>query len=129
MCYSARNEALHHVLLCRLVSCRASFGTTTYCNYFLRDKDCPNADCSQLHEIGSDSLPGESTRTEHSQRQATVRQPPPMMRVQRTAAPPPVLDDDILGSADSLQTVSPVDFGDADEGAWNIALVRPSWAT
>eukprot|EP01129_Flabellula_baltica_P016803 TRINITY_DN9122_c0_g1_i1.p1 TRINITY_DN9122_c0_g1~~TRINITY_DN9122_c0_g1_i1.p1 ORF type:complete len:440 (+),score=71.47 TRINITY_DN9122_c0_g1_i1:171-1490(+) len=33
---------------------RASFGTTKYCSYFLRNVRCPNPDCMYLHELGSE---------------------------------------------------------------------------
>jgi len=33
---------------------RASFGTTKYCSYFLRNVRCPNPDCMYLHELGND---------------------------------------------------------------------------
>ncbi|RLN32770.1 hypothetical protein BBJ28_00013840 [Nothophytophthora sp. Chile5] len=31
---------------------RASFGTTKYCNFFLRNLQCNNSDCLYLHELG-----------------------------------------------------------------------------
>ena len=31
---------------------RASFGTTKYCTYFLRNLPCNNPDCMYLHELG-----------------------------------------------------------------------------
>lgn len=34
---------------------RASFGTTKYCNFFLRGQKCTNPDCLYLHALGSDS--------------------------------------------------------------------------
>lgn len=33
---------------------RASFGTTKYCNNFVRGVPCSNPDCVYLHEIGDD---------------------------------------------------------------------------
>jgi hypothetical protein len=33
---------------------RASFGTTKYCNYYLRGTDCTNPDCLYLHQIGEE---------------------------------------------------------------------------
>ena len=33
---------------------RASFGTTKYCTYFLRNLPCNNPDCMYLHELGGD---------------------------------------------------------------------------
>jgi len=33
---------------------RASFGTTKYCSYFLRNVRCPNPDCMYLHELGNE---------------------------------------------------------------------------
>jgi len=33
---------------------RASFGTTKYCSYFLRNTRCPNPDCMYLHDLGRD---------------------------------------------------------------------------
>ena len=33
---------------------RASFGTTKYCSYFLRNRPCTNPDCMYLHELGDD---------------------------------------------------------------------------
>ena len=33
---------------------RASFGTTKYCSYFLRNLPCNNPDCMYLHELGGD---------------------------------------------------------------------------
>jgi hypothetical protein len=41
--------ALTH--MCR-VSTSASFGTTKYCNFFLRNMSCNNPDCLYLHELG-----------------------------------------------------------------------------
>jgi hypothetical protein len=35
-------------------SFRASFGTTKYCNTFLRHMPCSNPDCLYLHELGDD---------------------------------------------------------------------------
>ena len=32
---------------------RASFGTTKYCNFFLRNAECTNSDCLYLHDIGN----------------------------------------------------------------------------
>ena len=29
---------------------RASFGTTKYCNFYLRNSECPNKDCLYLHK-------------------------------------------------------------------------------
>jgi hypothetical protein len=34
---------------------RASFGTTKYCSYFLRNIACTNPDCMYLHELGEDA--------------------------------------------------------------------------
>lgn len=34
--------------------CRASFGTTKYCNQFLRGQSCTNRDCLYLHELGQE---------------------------------------------------------------------------
>eukprot|EP01103_Thecamoeba_quadrilineata_P001907 TRINITY_DN1176_c0_g2_i1.p1 TRINITY_DN1176_c0_g2~~TRINITY_DN1176_c0_g2_i1.p1 ORF type:complete len:1379 (-),score=276.34 TRINITY_DN1176_c0_g2_i1:26-4132(-) len=33
---------------------RASFGTTKYCTYFLKNVPCTNPDCMYLHELGGD---------------------------------------------------------------------------
>lgn len=33
---------------------RASYGTTKYCTFFLRDQSCPNPDCLYLHRPGND---------------------------------------------------------------------------
>ncbi|KAF8819497.1 hypothetical protein IE077_000930 [Cardiosporidium cionae] len=33
---------------------RASFGTTKYCSYFLRNSKCNNADCFYLHQLGDE---------------------------------------------------------------------------
>lgn len=33
---------------------RASFGTTKYCNFFLRNMQCNNPECLYLHELGDD---------------------------------------------------------------------------
>jgi hypothetical protein len=33
---------------------RASFGTTKYCNSFLRGLPCNNGDCLYLHELGDE---------------------------------------------------------------------------
>lgn len=32
----------------------ASFGTTKYCNYFLRSLPCNNPECLYLHELGEE---------------------------------------------------------------------------
>ena len=40
-------EADYHVL-------RASFGTTKYCTFFLKNLDCPNKDCLYLHSMADD---------------------------------------------------------------------------
>ncbi|RCI03989.1 transcriptional repressor proteinral negative regulator of transcription subunit 4, partial [Rhizopus stolonifer] len=34
---------------------RASFGTTKYCTYYLRNMSCPNPNCLYLHEPGEDA--------------------------------------------------------------------------
>jgi CCR4-NOT transcription complex subunit 4 len=34
---------------------RASFGTTKYCTYFLKNSDCPNKDCLYLHHIADEN--------------------------------------------------------------------------
>lgn len=33
---------------------RASYGTTKYCTFFLRDQPCPNSECLYLHTTGKD---------------------------------------------------------------------------
>lgn len=33
---------------------RASYGTTKYCTYYLRNMTCPNPNCLYLHEQGED---------------------------------------------------------------------------
>ncbi len=33
---------------------RASFGTTKYCNNFIRGVSCNNPDCVYLHDLGDD---------------------------------------------------------------------------
>jgi len=33
---------------------RASYGTTKYCTFFLRDQACPNPECLYLHRVGND---------------------------------------------------------------------------
>lgn len=38
----------------RLVDFRASYGTTKYCTYYLRNMTCPNPNCLYLHEQGED---------------------------------------------------------------------------
>jgi hypothetical protein len=35
--------------------CRASYGTTKYCTYYLRNMTCPNPNCLYLHEPGEDA--------------------------------------------------------------------------
>ncbi|KAI9912749.1 hypothetical protein PsorP6_005629 [Peronosclerospora sorghi] len=44
---------------------RASFGTTKYCNFFLRKMQCNNPDCLYLHELGDedDSFTKEEMQT------------------------------------------------------------------
>ncbi|TMW63024.1 hypothetical protein Poli38472_005642 [Pythium oligandrum] len=44
---------------------RASFGTTKYCNFFLRSLQCNNPDCLYLHELGDqdDSFTKEEMQT------------------------------------------------------------------
>ncbi|CCI48188.1 unnamed protein product [Albugo candida] len=34
---------------------RASFGTTKYCNFFLRNAQCTNSECLYLHELGDEN--------------------------------------------------------------------------
>ena len=34
---------------------RASYGTTKYCTFFLKNLDCPNKDCLYLHHLAEDS--------------------------------------------------------------------------
>lgn len=36
--------------------CRASFGTTKYCTYFLKHIPCTNPDCMYLHELGDEAV-------------------------------------------------------------------------
>lgn len=42
---------------------RASFGTTKYCNAFLRHAPCTNPDCLYLHTLGDDEVPCAATIT------------------------------------------------------------------
>jgi hypothetical protein len=37
-----------------LIIYRASFGTTKYCSFFLRNLPCTNPECMYLHELGGD---------------------------------------------------------------------------
>jgi hypothetical protein len=46
---------------------RASFGTTKYCNAFLRHASCTNPDCLYLHDLGDDEVLG-PTRVEKKKR-------------------------------------------------------------
>ena len=34
---------------------KASYGTTKYCAFFLKDQHCPNTDCLYLHHIAKDT--------------------------------------------------------------------------
>lgn len=34
---------------------RASYGTTKYCTFFLKNCDCPNKDCLYLHSLADDN--------------------------------------------------------------------------
>lgn len=34
---------------------RASFGTTKYCNFFLKNTECPNKECLYLHSLANDN--------------------------------------------------------------------------
>lgn len=34
---------------------KASLGTTKYCSYFLKNQQCPKADCMYLHELGDEA--------------------------------------------------------------------------
>ena len=34
---------------------RASFGTTKYCTFFLKNSECPNKDCLYLHNIANET--------------------------------------------------------------------------
>jgi len=57
--YSRREEALSAIqavdgLVVEGRVLRASFGTTKYCSYFLRNVQCVNPDCMYLHELGHD---------------------------------------------------------------------------
>lgn len=40
-------EADDHIL-------RASFGTTKYCTFFIKNSECPNKDCLYLHNLADD---------------------------------------------------------------------------
>ncbi|CAH0482713.1 unnamed protein product [Peronospora belbahrii] len=54
---------------------RASFGTTKYCNFFLRNMQCNNPDCLYLHELGDeeDSFTKEEMQAALHSRKATFR--------------------------------------------------------
>ncbi|KAI9304184.1 RING/Ubox like zinc-binding domain-containing protein [Cunninghamella echinulata] len=41
--------------VCDGKSVRASYGTTKYCTYFLRNMPCPNPNCMYLHEAGDEA--------------------------------------------------------------------------
>lgn len=49
------------------ISCRASYGTTKYCNSFLRYLPCNNPECLFLHEVGNedDSFTKEEIQVSH----------------------------------------------------------------
>ena len=52
---------------------RASFGTTKYCNNFIRGVPCNNPDCVYLHELGDDD---DRFTKEEIQQQAGHSKPP-----------------------------------------------------
>ena len=45
---------------------KATFGTTKYCNFFLRGQKCPKGDCLYLHEEGSQSDSFTSEEIKHN---------------------------------------------------------------
>jgi CCR4-NOT transcription complex subunit 4 len=60
-------------LVWRCVCCfRASFGTTKYCNTYLRHMPCHSPDCLFLHEVGEeDGLTKEDVAVSHARRPHT----------------------------------------------------------
>ena len=67
--YSSPQEALSCIMACDgcvlrgsqirfatwlSLKCRASFGTTKYCNFFLRGSRCTNAECMYLHSLADE---------------------------------------------------------------------------
>jgi CCR4-NOT transcription complex subunit 4 len=71
---------------------RASFGTTKYCSYFLRNVRCPNPDCMYLHELGNevDSFTKEDmAQGKHLLSNITLNPEEPSLNNQNPAAPLP----------------------------------------
>jgi len=66
--YSGNTKLYQYCILVLLMDpryFRASFGTTKYCNFFLRNLVCNNPDCLYLHELGEqdDSFTKEEMQT------------------------------------------------------------------
>lgn len=69
---------------------RASFGTTKYCSYFLRNRTCTNPDCMYLHELGDDK--DSFTKEDMQAGKHLARVPPPQTHHQTSRShglPPP----------------------------------------
>lgn len=45
----------NHLIYLFVYYFRASYGTTKYCTYFLRNMPCPNPNCMYLHETGDEA--------------------------------------------------------------------------
>ncbi|GLD95190.1 hypothetical protein PINS_up003832 [Pythium insidiosum] len=70
---------------------RASFGTTKYCNFFLRNLQCNNPDCLYLHELGDqdDSFTKEEMQTAPHLGKAAPREQSTEIRSGSSFPPPP----------------------------------------
>lgn len=80
---------------------RASFGTTKYCNFFLRGQKCTNPDCLYLHALGSDDdsfTKEEMQSSPFFQEQTHPGRGPQPQKIYEgnTLFPPPVRTDKII---------------------------------
>jgi hypothetical protein len=59
------SELVHALVLLAGKQVKATFGTTKYCNAFLKGVPCGNPDCLYLHEVGewTHLLQGTTTHT------------------------------------------------------------------
>jgi len=83
---------------------RASYGTTKYCTFFLRDQSCPNPDCLYLHRAANEK---DTFMKDESSNNKSVFIDQQKMAVEHLQKHLPEIDKIIASQAKNVKTVFP----------------------
>lgn len=81
---------------------KSSLGTTKYCSHFLKNQQCPKADCMYLHELGDEAASFTKEEMQHGKHQEYEKK----------------LHDQMLGTCNRKQTSSPTNQNQNVKELW-----------